>query len=58
MSIERKQFLVWITIMVVFGASVEVLMQTHSEFFGSERPGVYRHLPIVKAFNGRHRGVR
>jgi hypothetical protein len=52
MSIERKQFLVWLTIMVVFGAGVEVLMQTHSEFFGPERPGVYRQLPVVKAFHG------
>jgi hypothetical protein len=54
MSIERKQFLVWLTFMVVFGAGVEVLMQTHSEFFGPERPGVYRQLPVVKAFHGSH----
>jgi hypothetical protein len=54
MSLERKQFLVWLTIMVVFGASVEVLMQKHSELFGRERPGIYRQLPIVKAFHGPH----
>jgi hypothetical protein len=52
MSIERKQFLVWLTIMAVFGAGVEVLMQTHSELFRSERPGIYRQLPVVKAFRG------
>ena len=47
MSIQRKLFLVWLTIMVVFGAGVEVLMQTHPEFFGPERPAVYRQLPTV-----------
>jgi hypothetical protein len=47
MSIERKQFLVWLTIMVVFGAGAEVLMQTHPEFFGPDRPAVYRQLPAV-----------
>jgi hypothetical protein len=47
MSIERKQFLVWLTIMVMFVASVEVLMQAHPEFFGPERPAVYRQLPVV-----------
>jgi len=51
MSIERKQFLVWLTIMVMFGAGVEVLMQTHSEFFGPERPGIYGQLPVVKVFH-------
>jgi len=33
--------------MAVFGAGVEVLMQTHPEFFGPERPAVYRQLPTV-----------
>jgi hypothetical protein len=52
MSIERKQFVVWLTVMVVFGAGVEVLTQTHAKFFDPERPGIYRQLPIVKAFHG------
>lgn len=47
MSIKRKQFLVWLTIMVVFCAGVEVLTQMHPEFFGPERPAIYRQLPIV-----------
>ncbi len=52
MSIERKQFLVWLTIMAVFVASIEALLQTHPELFGAERPGIYRQLPVVKAFHG------
>jgi hypothetical protein len=52
MSLERKQFLAWLTIMVVFGAGVEVLMQTHPEFFGTERPAIYRQLPIANSFYG------
>jgi hypothetical protein len=52
MSIERKQFIAWLMIMVVFVAGAEVLMRTHSEFFGPERPGIYRQLPIAKAFHG------
>jgi hypothetical protein len=52
MSIERKQFLVWLTTMAVFVASVEVLLQMRPELFGPERPGIYRQLPVVKAFHG------
>jgi hypothetical protein len=47
MSLERKQFLVWLTIMVVFVAGAEVLLQTHPEVLGPERPAIYRQLPIV-----------
>jgi hypothetical protein len=49
MSIERKQFLVWLAMVVVFGAGTKVLMQTHPELFGPDRPAVYRLLPVVKA---------
>jgi hypothetical protein len=42
---------VWLTTMAVFVASVEVLLQTHSELFGPERPRIYRQLPVVKAFH-------
>jgi hypothetical protein len=37
--------------MAVFVAGIEVLLQTHPEFFGPERPGIYRQLPVVKAFH-------
>ena len=47
MSIERKQFLVWLTIMAVVVAGVEALLRTHPEFFGPERPAIYRQLPAV-----------
>jgi hypothetical protein len=33
--------------MVVFVAGAEVLLRTHPEVFGPERPAIYRQLPIV-----------
>jgi hypothetical protein len=47
MSVRRKRFVVWLAIMVVFVTGVEVLLRTHPEFFGSERPAIYRQLPAV-----------
>jgi hypothetical protein len=47
MSIKRMRFFVWLTIMVVFVAGAEVLLRMHPEFFGPERPAIYRQLPMV-----------
>ena len=52
MSIERKRFLVWLTVMVVFVAGAEVLLRTHPEFFGPNRPAIYRQLPVVNPVYG------
>jgi hypothetical protein len=46
MSVRRKRFVVWLTIMVVFVTGAEVLLRTHPELFGSERPAI-RQLPAV-----------
>jgi hypothetical protein len=47
MSARPKQFVVWLTIMIVFVTGAEVLLRTHPEFFGPERPAIYRPLPVV-----------
>ena len=52
MSIERKQFLVWLALLITVYAAAEILWRTRPEFFGPERPGIYRQLPIVRAFPG------
>jgi hypothetical protein len=33
MSLERKQFLVWLTVMTLFVAFVQVLYRMHPEYF-------------------------
>jgi hypothetical protein len=47
MSIERKQFLVWLVLMIGVAAATLILWWTYPEFFRIELMSTYREPPLA-----------